>query len=134
MPREARISRQVGAASGASASSAGTGSSHSPRRPASVVGSWPPTSTAGSNPTSPPWRRCSASSAARPRSTAATWGHGASSPPEGTTFTVRASQVHARRWARVARYLRCRSVSAWLEELADEQARRVEELIPPRRE
>ena len=28
--------------------------------------------------------------------------------------------------ARVARYLGCRSVSAWLEEMADEQARRVE--------
>jgi hypothetical protein len=47
------------------------------------------------------------------------------------SFTVRASQDQARRWARVARYLGCRSVSAWLEELADEQARRVEELIPP---
>jgi len=48
-----------------------------------------------------------------------------------TTYTVRASAEQARRWARVARYLRCRSVSAWLEELADEQARRVEELIHP---
>jgi hypothetical protein len=43
-----------------------------------------------------------------------------------TTFTVRASQEQARRWARVARYLKCRSVSAWLEELAEEQARRLE--------
>jgi hypothetical protein len=51
-----------------------------------------------------------------------------------TAFTVRASKAEARRWARVARFLGCRSVSAWLEELADEQARRVEELIPPRRE
>jgi hypothetical protein len=50
------------------------------------------------------------------------------------TFTVRASREQARRWARVARFLRCRSVSAWLEELGEEQARRVEELIPPRRE
>jgi hypothetical protein len=50
-----------------------------------------------------------------------------------TTFTVRASQQQARRWARVARYLGCRSVCAWLDELADEQARRVEVLIrePP---
>jgi hypothetical protein len=48
-----------------------------------------------------------------------------------TSYTVRASAEQARRWARVARYLRCRSVSAWLEELADEQARRVEELIRP---
>jgi hypothetical protein len=47
-----------------------------------------------------------------------------------TTFTVRASQEQARRWALVARYLRCRSVAAWLEELADEQSRRVEKLIP----
>jgi hypothetical protein len=31
-------------------------------------------------------------------------------------------------------YLGCRSVSSWLGELADEQARRVEELIRPRRE
>jgi hypothetical protein len=46
-------------------------------------------------------------------------------------FTVRASRAEARRWARVARYLGCRSVSAWLEELADEQARRVDELIRP---
>ncbi len=44
-------------------------------------------------------------------------------------FTVRASQEQARRWARVSRYLGCRSVSAWLEELGEEQARRVEELI-----
>jgi hypothetical protein len=48
-----------------------------------------------------------------------------------TAFTVRASRDQARRWARVARYLGCRSVSAWLEELAEEQARRVEELIRP---
>ena len=49
-------------------------------------------------------------------------------------FTVRASKAEARRWARVARYLGCRSVSAWLEELAEEQARRVEEAIPPARD
>jgi hypothetical protein len=47
------------------------------------------------------------------------------------SVTVHASKEQARRWARVARYLRCRSVSAWLEELADEQSRRVEELIRP---
>jgi len=50
------------------------------------------------------------------------------------SFTVHASKEQAARWARVARYLRCRSVSTWLEELADEQSRRVEELIPPGRE
>ncbi len=50
------------------------------------------------------------------------------------SYTVHASRSQAARWARVARYLRCRSVSAWLEELADEQSRRVEELIPPARE
>ncbi len=50
------------------------------------------------------------------------------------SFTVHASQEQARRWARVARYLGCRSVSAWLEEMAEEQARRVEEMIPPERE
>jgi hypothetical protein len=43
------------------------------------------------------------------------------------SFTIHASKEQARRWARVARYLGCKSVSAWLEELADEQARRVEE-------
>jgi hypothetical protein len=50
-----------------------------------------------------------------------------------TSFTVHASQEQARRWARVARYLGCRSVSAWLEELAEEQGRRVESLLPPPR-
>jgi hypothetical protein len=48
-----------------------------------------------------------------------------------TTFTVRASQEQARRWARVARYLGCRSVSTWLEELAEEQAKRLEHLAEP---
>jgi hypothetical protein len=43
-----------------------------------------------------------------------------------TTFTVRASAEQARRWARVARYLGCRSVSAWLEEMAEVQVQRVE--------
>jgi len=46
------------------------------------------------------------------------------------TFTIHASREQAARWARVARHLRCRSVSAWLEELADEQARRVEHSMP----
>jgi hypothetical protein len=46
-------------------------------------------------------------------------------------FTVRASREEARQWVRVARYLGCRSVSAWLEELAEEQARRVDSLLPP---
>jgi hypothetical protein len=50
------------------------------------------------------------------------------------TYTVRASREQARRWARVARYLGCRSVSAWLEEMAEEQAERVEERIPLKRE
>jgi hypothetical protein len=44
-----------------------------------------------------------------------------------TTFTVRASQEQARRWARVARWLRCRSVPAWLAEMAEEQCQRLEE-------
>jgi hypothetical protein len=44
-----------------------------------------------------------------------------------TTFTVRASAEQARRWARVARFLKCRSVSAWLEELAEETSKRLEE-------
>jgi len=43
------------------------------------------------------------------------------------SFTVRASQDQARRWALVARWLKCRSVSAWLEELADEASKRLEE-------
>jgi hypothetical protein len=46
-------------------------------------------------------------------------------------FTVRASRAEARRWARAAKYLKFKSVSAWLAELGDEQARRVEELIRP---
>jgi hypothetical protein len=44
-----------------------------------------------------------------------------------TTFTVRASQQQARRWALVARWLKCRSVAAWLEEMADEASKRLEE-------
>lgn len=44
-----------------------------------------------------------------------------------------ASQEQARRWVRVARYLGCRSVSTWLHELAEEQARRIESLLPPPR-
>ena len=44
-----------------------------------------------------------------------------------TTFTVRASQEQARRWALVARWLKCRSVSAWLEETADEASKRLED-------
>jgi hypothetical protein len=47
------------------------------------------------------------------------------------TFTVRATREQARRWALVARWLKRRSVSAWLEEMADEQAQRVEKLIRP---
>ena len=46
-------------------------------------------------------------------------------------FTVRASREQARRWVRVARYLGCRSVSAWLEELAEEQAARIEAFFHP---
>ncbi len=47
---------------------------------------------------------------------------------KATTFTVRASQEQARRWVRVARHLGYRSVSAWLHELAEEQALRLDEL------
>jgi hypothetical protein len=36
--------------------------------------------------------------------------------------------VQARRWALVARHLGCRSVSAWLEEMAEEQAARWDEI------
>jgi hypothetical protein len=48
------------------------------------------------------------------------------------SFTVHASQEQARRWARVARYLGCRSVSQWIEELVDETSRRVEEIAAER--
>jgi hypothetical protein len=41
------------------------------------------------------------------------------------------SQEQARRWARVARYLGCRSVSAWQEEMAEEQTERIARLLPP---
>ncbi|HEY6322153.1 MAG TPA: hypothetical protein VJA16_11405 [Thermoanaerobaculia bacterium] len=44
------------------------------------------------------------------------------------TFTVRASREQARRWALVARWLKCRSVSVWLEEMADEASERLEEV------
>jgi hypothetical protein len=43
-----------------------------------------------------------------------------------TTFTVRATREQARRWALVARWLKCRSVSVWLEEMADEASERLE--------
>ena len=45
-----------------------------------------------------------------------------------TTFTVRASAEQARRWALVARWLKCRSVAVWLEEMADEASERLEEV------
>jgi hypothetical protein len=51
-------------------------------------------------------------------------------PLKVTTFTVRATREQARRWALVARYLKCRSVCAWLEELAEEQAQRIEPRLP----
>jgi hypothetical protein len=44
-----------------------------------------------------------------------------------TTFTVRATREQARRWALVARWLKCRSVSVWLEEMAEEASKRLEE-------
>jgi hypothetical protein len=45
------------------------------------------------------------------------------------TFTVvRASADQARRWARVAKWLKCRSVSTWMEEMADEASKRLEEV------
>ena len=44
-----------------------------------------------------------------------------------TTLTVRATREQARRWALVSKWLKCRSVSAWLGEMADESSRRVEE-------
>jgi hypothetical protein len=43
------------------------------------------------------------------------------------TFSIRASREQAAQWARVARYLGFKSVSAWLEELADEQAKRLDQ-------
>jgi hypothetical protein len=51
------------------------------------------------------------------------------------SFSVYPSRDQALRWARVARYLGCRSVSAWLEEKAQrledltwEQVKRLEDL------
>jgi hypothetical protein len=44
------------------------------------------------------------------------------------TFTVRASADQARRWALVARWLKCRSVASWLEEMADEASKRLEDV------
>jgi hypothetical protein len=44
------------------------------------------------------------------------------------TFTVRASAEQARRWALVARWLKCRSVASWLEEMADEASKRLEDV------
>jgi len=44
------------------------------------------------------------------------------------SFTVRATREQARRWALVARWLKCRSVAAWLEEMADEASERLAEV------
>ena len=47
-------------------------------------------------------------------------------------YTVRATREQARRWALVARWLKCRSVASWLEEMADEASKRLEEAgLPP---
>ena len=35
------------------------------------------------------------------------------------TYTVRATREQARRWTLLARWLKCRSVSVWLAEMAD---------------
>jgi hypothetical protein len=43
-------------------------------------------------------------------------------------YTVRATREQARRWALVARWLKCRSVASWLEEMADEASERLEEV------
>jgi hypothetical protein len=45
------------------------------------------------------------------------------------SFTVRTSREEATRWVRVAKHLKCRSVEAWLEELAEEQAKRVSQCL-----
>jgi hypothetical protein len=44
------------------------------------------------------------------------------------SFTVRATREQARRWALVARWLKCRSVAGWLEEMVDEASERLEEV------
>jgi hypothetical protein len=49
-------------------------------------------------------------------------------PIKVATFTVQATREQARRWAFVARWLKCRSVAAWLEEMADEASDRLEEV------
>jgi hypothetical protein len=49
-------------------------------------------------------------------------------PIKVATYTVRATREQARRWALVARWLKCRSVSVWLEEMADEASERLEEV------
>jgi hypothetical protein len=48
------------------------------------------------------------------------------------SFTIRASREQAQRWLRTAKHLKCASVRAWLEELADEQAERVCERLDGR--
>jgi hypothetical protein len=51
------------------------------------------------------------------------------SPPiKVATFTVRATREQARRWALMARWLKCRSVASWLEEMADEASKRLEDV------
>ena len=49
-----------------------------------------------------------------------------------TTYTVHASQAQAERWLRVSHFLGFRSVSSWLEDIAEQQARRLDELAQPK--
>jgi transcriptional regulator with XRE-family HTH domain len=113
--------------SGVSGLSAACSQSRLPRGPASAGRCSAATSTAASTPTLPNLVKvlramdCTAEDFGQ-----APWTLGMPRL-KVTTLTVRASQEQARRWARVARYLGCRSVSAWLEELADEQSLRVED-------
>jgi hypothetical protein len=43
-------------------------------------------------------------------------------------FTVRATREQARRWTLLARWLKCRSVAVWLEEMADGACERLGEV------
>ena len=55
-------------------------------------------------------------------------GGSGSRPIKVAFFTVRATREQARRWRLLARWLKCRSVSVWLEEMADGACERLGEV------
>jgi transcriptional regulator with XRE-family HTH domain len=114
--------------SGASGSGVSAGSRSSRRWPGSARESWRPMRTASSAPACRhPYQLVNGPRLLRRRVRPPPGAMGHPRRLKVTTFTARASQEQARRWALVARWLKCRSVAAWLEEMAEEQSKRLDE-------